>query len=179
MRLPILRISRSRSSVRNDFRVLAFDGTEALSTLYGIRVELVSENPDFDLESLLNQPAFLRFGLNGEGLHGQIEDLYVGEAGKRLTRYHLTLVPVLHYLQFSFNQRIFQHLTVPQIVAQVLGGQASSPMPIPSMSVPVRSANTAPSTGKRFRVRPALVRRGRHCLAPSAFGRGPSAGVQR
>ncbi|WP_097303905.1 type VI secretion system Vgr family protein [Pseudomonas chlororaphis] len=114
-------------SVRNDFRVLAFDGTEALSTLYGIRVELVSENPDFDLESLLNQPAFLRFGLNGEGLHGQIEDLYVGEVGKRLTRYHLTLVPVLHYLQFSFNQRIFQHLTVPQVVAQVLGGHGIQP----------------------------------------------------
>ncbi|WMI97353.1 type VI secretion system tip protein VgrG [Pseudomonas chlororaphis subsp. aurantiaca] len=114
-------------SVRHDFRVLAFDGTEALSTLYGIRVELVSENPDFDLESLLNQPAFLRFGLNGEGLHGQIEDLYVGETGKRLTRYHLTLVPVLHYLQFSFNQRIFQHLTVPQIVAQVLGGHGIQP----------------------------------------------------
>ncbi|WP_338805786.1 type VI secretion system tip protein VgrG [Pseudomonas chlororaphis] len=114
-------------SVRHDFRVLAFDGTEALSTLYGIRVELVSENPDFDLESLLNQPAFLRFGLNGEGLHGQIEDLYVGETGKRLTRYHLTLVPALHYLQFSFNQRIFQHLTVPQIIAQVLGGHGIQP----------------------------------------------------
>ncbi|QQZ39811.1 type VI secretion system tip protein VgrG [Pseudomonas sp. SK3(2021)] len=114
-------------SVRHDFRVLAFDGTEALSTLYGIRVELVSEQPDFDLESLLAQPAFLRFGLNGEGLHGQIEDLYVGETGKRLTRYHLTLVPVLHYLQFSFNQRIFQHLTVPQIVARVLGGHGIQP----------------------------------------------------
>ncbi|AZD09024.1 VgrG protein [Pseudomonas chlororaphis] len=118
----IAHFTLSIPAVRNDFKVLAFDGTEALSTLYGIRVELVSENPDFDLESLLNQPAFLRFGLNGEGLHGHIEDLYVGEAGKRLTRYHLTLVPVLHYLQFSFNQRIFQHLTVPQIIAQVLGG---------------------------------------------------------
>ncbi|MGE7955121.1 type VI secretion system tip protein VgrG [Pseudomonas sp. NPDC089530] len=109
-------------SVRNDFKVLAFDGTEALSTLYALRVELVSENPDFDLESLLSQPAFLQFGLNGEGIHGHIEDVFVGEAGKRLTRYHLTLVPVLHYLQFSFNQRIFQHLTVPQIIAHVLTG---------------------------------------------------------
>ncbi|WP_198918737.1 type VI secretion system tip protein VgrG [Pseudomonas chlororaphis subsp. aureofaciens] len=109
-------------SVRNDFKVLAFDGAEAISTLYAIQVELVSEYPDFDLESLLSQPAFLQFGLNGEGLHGRIDDVFVGEAGKRLTRYHLTLVPVLHYLQFSHNQRIFQHLTVPQIVAKVLQG---------------------------------------------------------
>jgi len=109
-------------SVRNDFKVLAFHGSEAVSSLYAIQVELVSESPDFDLESLLSQPAFLQFGLNGEGIHGRIEDVFVGEAGKRLTRYHLTLVPALHYLQFSHNLRIFQHLTVPQIIAQVLNG---------------------------------------------------------
>ena len=109
-------------AVRNDFKVLAFDGVEAISALYSIQVELVSENPDFDLESLLSQPAFLEFGHHGEGLHGRIEDVLVGESGKRLTRYQLTLVPALHYLQFSYDQRIFQHLTVPQIIAQVLKG---------------------------------------------------------
>ena len=102
--------------------MLAFKGTEAISSLYAIQVELVSEYPDFDLESLLSQPAFLQFGLRGEGIHGHIEEVFVGEAGKRLTRYQLTLVPALYYLQFSHNQRIFQHLTVPQIVAQVLKG---------------------------------------------------------
>ncbi|MBK5553553.1 type VI secretion system tip protein VgrG [Pseudomonas sp. TH03] len=110
------------SAVRNDFKVLAFEGSEAISTLYAIHVDLVSEHPDFDLESLLSQPAFLQFGLNGEGLHGRIEHVWVGEAGKRLTRYHLTLVPALHYLQLSHDQRIFQHLTVPQIITQVLKG---------------------------------------------------------
>ena len=107
-------------TVRNDFKVLAFSGLEAISQLYAIRVELVSENPDIALETLLSQPAFLQFGLNGEGIHGRIEDVYVGEAGKRLTRYMLTLVPALHYLQYSYNQRIFQHLNVPDIIAQVL-----------------------------------------------------------
>ncbi|HDS1733131.1 type VI secretion system tip protein VgrG [Pseudomonas sp. BP8] len=109
-------------TVRNDFKVLGFAGTEAISSLYAIDIEVVSEYPDFDLESLLAQPAFLRFGLKGEGLHGRIENVLVGEAGKRLTRYHLSLVPALHYLQFSYNQRIFQQMTVPQIVAQVLKG---------------------------------------------------------
>lgn len=107
-------------SIRNDFKVLAFHGTEAISSLYAIQVELVSEYPDFNLESLLGQPAFLTFGLNGEGIHGRIDNVSVGEPGKRLTRYHLTLVPALHYLQFSHNQRIFQQQTVVQIVTQVL-----------------------------------------------------------
>ena len=109
-------------AVRNDFKVLAFEGVEAISALYSIKVELVSENPDFDLESMLSQPAYLQFGLNGEGLHGHIEDAFVGEPGKRLTRYHLKLVPRLHYLQFSYDQRIFQNLTASQIIAQVLKG---------------------------------------------------------
>ena len=109
-------------AVRHDLKVLAFAGTEAISALYAIQIELVSEHPDFDIESLLSQPAFLQFGVNGEGLHGRIEDVWVGEAGKRLTRYHLTLVPALHYLQFSHNQRIFQRLNVPQIITQVLNG---------------------------------------------------------
>lgn len=108
------------ATVHNDFKVLAFAGTETISALYSIQVDLVSKHPDFDLESLLSQPAFLQFGHNGEGIHGRIENVVVGESGKRLTRYHLTLVPALHYLQFSHDHRIFQNLTVPQIITQVL-----------------------------------------------------------
>ncbi|MGE8100840.1 type VI secretion system tip protein TssI/VgrG [Pseudomonas fluorescens] len=107
-------------TVRNDFKVLAFDGTEAISALYSIQIELVSEYPDFDLESLLSQPAFLQFGLNGEGIHGYIDGVRADDVGKRLNRYQLILVPALHYLQFSRDQRIFQGQTVPKIIARVL-----------------------------------------------------------
>ena len=106
--------------IRHDFKVLAFDGSEAISALYSIRIEVVSEHADFDLERLLGQPAFLQFGPDQKGIHGRIEDVLAGEPGKRLTRYHLTLVPALHYLQFSHDQRIFQNLNVPQIVTQIL-----------------------------------------------------------
>jgi len=53
-------------TVHNDFKVLAFDGTEAVSSLYGIHVELISENHDFDLESLLGQPAFCSSALKAK-----------------------------------------------------------------------------------------------------------------
>ncbi|WP_166221909.1 type VI secretion system tip protein TssI/VgrG [Pseudomonas atagonensis] len=105
--------------VRHDFKVLAFEGTEGISQLYSINIELVSEHLDIDQETLLSRPAFLQFGLNGEGLHGRIEDIQVGEPGRRLTHYQLMLVPALYYLQFSHEQRIFQQSTVPQIIAQV------------------------------------------------------------
>lgn len=107
-------------NVRHDFKVLAFDGEEAISSLYAIHLELVSDNPSVDLESLLNQPAFLQWGLKGQSLHGVIDDVEIAEHGKRLTHYHLILRPRLYTLQHRHNQRVYQHLTVPEIIAKVL-----------------------------------------------------------
>jgi len=104
----------------HDFKVLEFRGREAISQPYRFDLELVSERPDLDLESLLHCPAFLAFAPDGSGVHGLVHQAAQGESGKRLTRYRLTLVPQLAYLAHRTNQRIFQHLSVPQIIAQVL-----------------------------------------------------------
>ncbi|MCF7200505.1 type VI secretion system tip protein TssI/VgrG [Pseudomonas oligotrophica] len=109
-----------RLPVAHDLQVLEFHGREALSTPFAFEVELVSERPDLALESLLHQPAFLAFAPDGAGIHGQVQRIAQGESGRRLTRYRLTLVPQLAYLAHRSNQRIFQHLSVPQIVARVL-----------------------------------------------------------
>ena len=120
MYTPATHFTLSVPGLQNDFKVSSFEGSEAISSLFSIEVDLVSEYQDFDIESLLCQPAFLQFGLNGEGIHGLIDGVFRGESGKRLTHYRVTLVPALHYLQFSYDHRIFQHLAAPQIVAQVL-----------------------------------------------------------
>nr|MBF0685750.1 type VI secretion system tip protein VgrG [Pseudomonas sp.] len=101
-------------------QVLAFEGRDALSTPFAFDIELVSERPDLDLEALLHQPAFLAFAPDGAGVHGLVYRIAQGESGKRLTRYHIGLRPQLAYLAHRHNQRIFQHLPVPQIIAQVL-----------------------------------------------------------
>ncbi|WP_188635913.1 type VI secretion system tip protein TssI/VgrG, partial [Halopseudomonas pertucinogena] len=106
--------------LEHDFQVLSFQGTEAISRPYCFHVELVSEHPDLDIEGWLHQPAFLGFAGPGKGVHGLIHGVAQGEAGKRLTRYRITLIPRLAYLQHAANQRIFQHLSVPQIIARVL-----------------------------------------------------------
>lgn len=49
---------------RHDFKVLSFNGAEAVSQLYAIRIAVVSERTDVDLEALLSRPAFLQFGAN-------------------------------------------------------------------------------------------------------------------
>ncbi|MEH6389534.1 MAG: contractile injection system protein, VgrG/Pvc8 family, partial [Pseudomonas profundi] len=98
----------------HDFKVLEFTGYEALCRPYRFELDLVSEIPDLDIEGFLHKPAFLAFAADGSGVHGLIHSIAQGEAGKRLTRYRITLVPQLAYLAHRTNQRIFQHLSVPQ-----------------------------------------------------------------
>ncbi|GGD09366.1 type VI secretion system Vgr family protein [Halopseudomonas salina] len=106
--------------IAHDFKVLSFTGTEAISQSYCFQLELVSERPDLDIEALLQQPAIFNFAGQGKGIHGLIHRVAQGDAGKRLTRYHIDLVPHLFYLGHRTNQRIFQHLSVPEIISRVL-----------------------------------------------------------
>ncbi|MCH2341510.1 type VI secretion system tip protein VgrG [Pseudomonas sp. NPDC047963] len=106
--------------VEHDLQVLEFKGREALSQPFAFELELVSERPDLDLENLLHQPAFLALSPAGHGIHGLIYRVAQGDSGKRLTRYQVTLRPQLAYMAHRTNQRIFQHLTVEKIIAQVL-----------------------------------------------------------
>ena len=104
----------------HDLQVLAFTGRDAISEPYRFELELVSERPDLDLEDLLQRSAYLSFDTEGAGVHGHIHQAAQGESGRRLTRYHVVLMPRLANLARRTNQRIFQHRSVPQIVTQVL-----------------------------------------------------------
>lgn len=114
------RFTLTIEGTQNELKVLEFTGQEAISQPYRFDLELVSERPDIDLESLLHRQAFLSFGAQGCGIHGQIYRVGQGDSGQRLTRYQVSLVPRLTYLGQRVNQRIFQHKSVPTIIAQVL-----------------------------------------------------------
>ncbi|MGF6098931.1 type VI secretion system tip protein VgrG [Pseudomonas sp. 18175] len=109
--------------VASDLRVYTFKGSEALSQPYCFDLELVSEQPDLDLESLLHHPVYLSFDDQGRGVHGLVYRVAQGDCGRRLTRYQISLVPQLAYLKHRSHQRIFQQQTVPQIIEQVLVDQ--------------------------------------------------------
>ncbi|MGV8889694.1 MAG: type VI secretion system tip protein TssI/VgrG [Pseudomonas sp.] len=106
--------------LEHDLQVLSFTGTEGISQPYRFDLELVSENPDLDLEKLLHKQAFLAFDPQGSGIHGQIYRVAQGDAGKRLTRYKVSLVPQLQYLHHRTNQRIYQQMSAPKIIALIL-----------------------------------------------------------
>lgn len=105
---------------QHDLKVLEFTGKEAISQPYRFDIELVSDRPDIELESLLHRQAFLSFDAQGSGIHGQIYRVGQGDSGTRLTRYQVSLVPNFAYLGHRFNQRIFQRKSVPAIIEEVL-----------------------------------------------------------
>ncbi len=102
------------------FQVLSFTGLERLNQPFEFELELVSENAALDLESLLHGQTFLQLAEDGTGFHGLAYSIAQGDAGKRLTRYRISLRPQLAYLSHRINQRIFQQMTVQQIISQVL-----------------------------------------------------------
>jgi type VI secretion system secreted protein VgrG len=110
------------AGVTHDLRVLEFRAQEAISRPFSVRLELVCERADLDLEELLHRPAYLSFeGAGGSnGLHGEIGEIAQGDTGKRFTRYYIQLVPSLKRLAHRSNHRIFQKRSVPDIIGQLL-----------------------------------------------------------
>ena len=66
----------------HDLQVLEFRVREVLNQPYEVKLELVSERPDFDLDFLLHRSAFLSFGPGNAGIHGQVYRIAQGDSGK-------------------------------------------------------------------------------------------------
>ena len=113
------RFTLTVDGVQSELQVFEFKGKEAISQPYRFDLQLVSERPDIELESLLHRQAFLSFDAQGSGIHGQIFRVGQGDSGKRLTHYQISLVPHLAYLGQRINQRIFQHKSVQGIITQI------------------------------------------------------------
>ncbi|MGV8861640.1 MAG: type VI secretion system Vgr family protein [Pseudomonas sp.] len=109
-----------KGNQNHELRVLAFSGEEAISECFEITVDVVTERPLRELESLLHKEAYLAFG--NQGLHGHIYSIRKGKVGTRLSHYQLVMVPFLRYLQHASNRRIFQNLTTEAIIRDVLKG---------------------------------------------------------
>ena len=102
----------------------SFEGEEAVSTPYLFTLNMVSEDPEIDPDALLRQPAAVVLELpdgSERNIHGRIRRFVQLERTGLLTRYRAELVPWSWFLSLSSDCRIFQEMSVPDIVAQVFG----------------------------------------------------------
>src|SRR5690554_791028 len=108
------------AGLHTQFRVLGFQGREAISDLFQFSIEVVCTD-DLDLNCLLNKDAVLELAGNpGRLLHGTIASARHTAMTFRFRHYQLTLVPRIYWLGLRHNFRIFQDLSVPEIAAMIL-----------------------------------------------------------
>jgi type VI secretion system secreted protein VgrG len=100
-------------------QVLQFSGREALNQPYRFDIEVIGLAPALNLERLLKQPALLDLG-QGQGIHGVLHSASCEHRGRGRIGYKLVLVPALQALDRYRSRRVFQRLSVPMILRQLL-----------------------------------------------------------
>ncbi len=130
--MPILELTFA--SAESSLSVRQFAVRDSMSSLFDVFVIARSPNPAIDLEAIVGQPAMFRlatsyaFARRGgtrtwKGVVSyaeQVEANHLGGAENGLSTYSLRIVPTIWTLTQRVQHRIFQHLTIPGIVAKVL-----------------------------------------------------------
>ena len=123
--LAVENIELSLTSKESTFSVRTYRVEHALSTPFDIRVEATCAHDDVDLDSIVGLGASLRMhggdagGRTWTGVCAHAEQVEVEPDG--LSTYQLRIVPALWRTTHRRNCRIFQHLSLPDIAAAVLG----------------------------------------------------------
>ena len=110
----------------DDFGAYAFSGFEEACKPYEFGIELVSRSANVDLTALLGTPACLSIADRSGGerlVHGLIREMEQLHTANRFTHYRCSLVPRLWFLGQIRDHRIFQNLSVVEIIQQILKEQ--------------------------------------------------------
>ncbi len=116
----------------SELSVRRFSVHEAVSTPFTLSVWARSESPAIDIGAIIGQPAGLRIvsgyaNVTGggsrvwSGVCSYMEQTHAERRGNKVqSTYHLRIVPHLWLLEHRRNNRIFQHLAIPDIVDKIL-----------------------------------------------------------
>ncbi len=106
-----------------ELRVLNFSGDESISQPFNFELAVATEEGELSFADVIGKHALLScYGADDieryvNGIISRVEQL---ESGRRFTVYQLELVPQVALLGYRYNSRIFQNLTVQDIIQQVL-----------------------------------------------------------
>ncbi|MEP0841390.1 MAG: type VI secretion system tip protein VgrG, partial [Phycisphaerae bacterium] len=104
------------------FLVTRFRGTEGLCQLYRFEIELVTTRQQIQFKDVVGKPAVLSVNtISGERwFHGIVSRFEMIDESKEQMQFRAELVPELWLLTHRYNSRIFQNMSVPEIIADVL-----------------------------------------------------------
>ncbi|WP_198263753.1 type VI secretion system Vgr family protein [sulfur-oxidizing endosymbiont of Gigantopelta aegis] len=104
-----------------ELRVLDFKGSEGISEAFEYHLTLASKNDLLRPEQFMGKSGLLTFVADeqNELLHGSIAQFEQYHLQGDFFLYRLTLVPRFWFLSKRHNQRIFQDMSIPQIIEAV------------------------------------------------------------
>jgi type VI secretion system VgrG family protein len=105
----------------NLFHVTGFDGVEAISEPFRFDIDLISDDPDIDLELLVGKAATLEFSRDDHvrKVHGVISIMEQGEETQfDHYSYKAVLVPRLWMMSLGKQNQIYQEKSVPEIFTE-------------------------------------------------------------
>jgi type VI secretion system secreted protein VgrG len=106
--------------------LIGFTGQEGLSQLFHYQLDLLAENSkDIAFDKLLGQPITVSLNLPGgktRSFAGICSSLAQGARDTTFTSYRLEMVPAFWLLTRKAQSRIFQQISVPDILKKVLDG---------------------------------------------------------
>ncbi|CAN90264.1 hypothetical protein sce0107 [Sorangium cellulosum So ce56] len=112
---------RSEAAPAGAFTVLGLRGEEALSRPYRFEIDLASTDPALPLDDLVGAAGEL--DLAGRAVPGVVAEVEQGGAlGGDRYAYRVVLVPRLALLGLARQTRIYQRLSVPDLVEAVIAG---------------------------------------------------------
>jgi type VI secretion system secreted protein VgrG len=137
--MPVLELSFAGGEA--SLSVRRFSVHEAVSALFTVSVWARSESPSVDLEAIVGKQASLRIASGTvHALQGgtrlwtgivraieQVQAVQPTSGAKELSTYHVRIVPDLWLLTQRRGYRVFQHLSIPDIIDRLLGEWGISP----------------------------------------------------
>ena len=121
---------RIKSSLGEDLLFKSMDLKEEIGRLFICQLELFSDKEDVDLEKLLGTDVTIEIDLSEDTgtryVHGFVtEAAHTGRSGAYVT-YTATVQPWFWFLTRAAGCRIFQQMTVPDIIKKVFGDRGFS-----------------------------------------------------
>lgn len=113
----------SQRMLKETLRVYSFTGTETANEPYAFAIELVTKNKSLSFDDYIGSEAVLSVGDRSRGtrfIHGVIRQMDYLRTGNAFSHYRCLLVPRLWFLSQVTDNKIFQDMTVCEIIEDVL-----------------------------------------------------------
>ncbi len=112
----------SKGMAEDTFEVVRFRGEEGISRLFQFDIVLISEDPEVDIDAVLQNPAVFTIhrGEEDRKIHGIISEFEQMHEVEQFTFYQATLVPRLWLSDLYLENQLFLDKSVPDIIEEIL-----------------------------------------------------------